>query len=160
MKNLIITTFLFAIITVGYPGQSQSNNFDLDNSRTFDSGNFVFNNISVNMENNGMLVSYHITGNSGMEWPLGSDLFIDFSSGIWFAGIQNGEIRTAVAEYGSEFVPGTYASDPEEDISRIYYLSEWDIENPFSSADVINWPWTEGAPWIDNNNDGIYNGHL
>ena len=157
MKNLIITTFLFAIITVGYPGQSQSNNFDLDNSRTFDSGNFVFNNISVNMENNGMLVSYHITGNSGMEWPLGSDLFIDFSSGIWFAGIQNGEIRTAVAEYGSEFVPGTYASDPEEDISRIYYLSEWDIENPFSSADVINWPWTEGAPWIDNNNDGIYN---
>ena len=127
-----------------------------ESSRYLDSRSFVFNNIAVDMENNGMLVSHRLTGHSGMEWPNGSGKYIDFASGIWFAGKVSDQIRTAVAEYGSEFVPGPFGSDPNDDENRFYYITKYDLENPLESSDIIDWPWMQGAPWIDSNNDGYY----
>ncbi|MCH7613429.1 MAG: hypothetical protein IIB45_08745, partial [Candidatus Marinimicrobia bacterium] len=118
-----------------------------------DQGQFDVNRIRSDMENNGMFVSHRITGHSGMEWPKGESTYINFASGIWLAGKVNGEIRTAVAEYGSEFVPGPYGSDPGDPAYRIYKLN---YLNPYSE-DYTEWPVEEGAPWIDANNDGIYN---
>jgi len=147
-----INTAIIVIIVLSSFGISESNS-NYNNSSNMiqiaDVNNFVFNSISVDIENNGMLVSHRFSGSSGMEWPLGTNKFIDYCSGIWFAGQINGEIRTAVGEYGPEFVPGTYGSDPEDQIHRIYYVSTTDLNNPMISPDIVNWPWTEGAPWID-----------
>ncbi|NOZ07962.1 MAG: hypothetical protein GXO91_03670, partial [FCB group bacterium] len=154
-KNVLIVMILLftASMTLSFTGPADNLNL----TRTFDSGNYIFNAISVDMENNGMLVSHRLSGHSGMEWPVGTDKYIDFASGIWFAGTVNGEIRTAVAEYGPEFVPGSLGSDPLNEIYRIYNVTESDLDNPWGSPDVIDWPWDEGAPWIDANNDGVYN---
>ncbi len=156
MKIRPIFIIFFILFAIGLPKSNSLSDHDPNLIRTFDEGNFVFNNISVDMENNGMLVSHRITGHAGMEWPNGTNKLIDFASGIWFAGTVEGDIRTAVAEYGPEFVPGTFGSDPMDTVHKIYYVSTWDLDDPFNSPDVINWPWTEGAPWIDNNNDGVY----
>ena len=118
-----------------------------------DTGQFDGNRIRNDLENNGMIVSHRITGHSGMEWPKDSNLHINFASGIWIAGLVNGDLRIAVSEYGPEFVPGPYGSDPDDPAYRIYKLS---YLNPYSE-DYTEWPVEQGAPWIDANGDGIYN---
>ena len=118
-----------------------------------DTGQFDGNRIRNDLENNGMIVSHRITGHSGMEWPKDSNLHINFASGIWIAGLVNGDLRIAVSEYGPEFVPGPYGSDPDDPAYRIYKLS---YLNPHSE-DYTEWPVEQGAPWIDANGDGVYN---
>ena len=65
-----------------------------------ETGQFDGNRIRANLENNGMIVSHRITGTSGMEWPKDNNTFIVFTAGIWMAGKVDGDIRTAVSEYG------------------------------------------------------------
>ena len=92
--------FILILTAVGSSELPATNVNHSESSRYLDSRSFVFNNIAVDMQNNGMLVDYHLTGHSGMEWPNGSHKYIDFASGIWFAGKVDYAIRTAVAEYG------------------------------------------------------------
>ena len=69
---------------------------------------FDGNNIACWMSNTGKIVDNDITGDCGMEWPKGSDKHIDYASGLWLIGKdQNGVLRSACAQYASEFVPGT-----------------------------------------------------
>ena len=96
--------------------------------------------------NDGSIVSYHKTGSSGMEWPKGSGKTCDFASGIWLVGKdQQGSIRTAAAEYSSEYVPGPYgvADGPQY---RIYKI------NSDGTGDWDDWPVDQGAP-VDENGD-------
>ena len=79
-----------------------------------ETGQFDGNRIRANLENNGMFVSYRITGGSGMEWPKDDNTFIVFSSGMLLAGKVGGDIRTAAAEYGSERVAGPYGDDSDD----------------------------------------------
>ncbi len=113
------------------------------------------NQISTWHGNHGDVVSYHITGNSGLEWPKGSGKLAVFQSGIWLAsglskapgGEWENEIRTAAAEYTCEFVPGTL--DGED--GHIYEIHRLEIDaflnNDFAtfssmSAEI---PLTEGT---------------
>jgi hypothetical protein len=74
------------------------------------------NRISTVHGNHGDIASYHITGESGTEWPKGSGKTAIFQSGLWLASGKvrpagsdqwEEELRTAAAEYTVEFVPGT-----------------------------------------------------
>jgi len=120
-----------------------------------DTGTFDGNRIKNDLENNGMIVSHRLTGHSGMEWPAGTNKYSNFASGIWFAGKVNDEIRTAVAEYGPEFVSGAWGSDPNGD-DELYIVNKSDLADPLSSSDFQNWPAHLGAPWVDNDGDGVY----
>ena len=51
------------------------------------------NRIGNYITNNGQLVSHIPTGSEGMEWPLGSGNHINFASGLWLAGMKDGEIE-------------------------------------------------------------------
>lgn len=108
------------------------------------------NRIGVYTTNNGQLVSNIPTGSAGMEWPLGSNNFINYASGIWVAGVKNGEIVSAVGEYSVEFQPGKIlpsgaADNPNDPRYKLYIINESDAEgNP--SADYLNWPVADGAP--------------
>ncbi|MDZ7315057.1 MAG: T9SS type A sorting domain-containing protein [candidate division KSB1 bacterium] len=102
---------------------------------------FNANTIANWLANDGLIVSHRKTGNSGMEWPKGSKKTIDFASGIWFAGKDaDGVIRTAAAEYSSEFVPGPWGSDPNDKANRIYII------NSDGTGDWDSWPVAQGAP--------------
>lgn len=73
-----------------------------------------------------------------------------FAAGIWLAGIDSasGELRAAVSEYQSEFVPGPMAGGtymPDDPAFRVYKLyAESLAANP--NSDYLNWPEEQGAP--------------
>ena len=121
-----------------------------------DGGKFDVNRINTDISNTGFIVDYHPTGHSGMEWPAGAHTYSNFQSGIWFAGKVNDAIRTATAEYSTEFSPGVYDGDSGADEYQIYKVNKSDLADPLSSDDFQNWPAHRGAPWVDNDGDGVY----
>ena len=121
-----------------------------------DGGAFDANRVYTDISNTGFIVDYHPTGHSGMEWPKGSGNYSNFQSGVWFAGKVNNVIRTATAEYSSEFLPGSYGGDSSADEFQLYTVNKSDLADPLANDDFQNWPAHRGAPWVDNDGDGIY----
>lgn len=125
---------------------------------TNDVGYFNVNRIANYFENNGLITSSQWdTDRNGMEWPQFLDTYVSYSSGLWIIGKVNNHLRSAVAEYASEFVPGAAGVPYDSLKNKIYLVSRSDLTNPHSNPDVVNWPIIEGAPWLDVNQDGIYN---
>ena len=93
------------------------------------------NQISTIHGNHGDVVSYHISGNSGLEWPKGSGKLAVFQAGIWLASGRSkapgadwvDEIRTAAAEYTVEFVPGSIGSD-DVNSGHIYQIHKKEVD--------------------------------
>jgi hypothetical protein len=120
---------------------------------------FDGNRISSYMSNNGKIVDNDPTGASGMEWPRGSNNLIDYASGLWIMGLaktdSGSEVRSACAEYSSEFKPGSILpdgkpDDPDAPKYKIYKITSDDIKNP--SADWNAWPFDQGAPVMKKKN--------
>ncbi|MFQ5823096.1 MAG: FG-GAP-like repeat-containing protein, partial [bacterium] len=93
------------------------------------------------------------------EWPKGTGQTINFASGIWIAGQVSDTIRTAVALFKSEFLPGKVLNwdpanptipgvpdDPNLDKYRFYKIRKTDLFNPSGNPDYIEWPFEDGAP--------------
>jgi hypothetical protein len=117
---------------------------NLQKAAEFQHAQFDGNTIANWLANDGIIVSHRKTGSSGMEWPKGSGKTIDYASGLWLAGkAPDGDIRTARAEYASEFVPGPYGSDPDDPANRIYII------NSDGTGDWDEWPVDQGAPVND-----------
>ncbi|MBN1481530.1 hypothetical protein EH223_04130 [candidate division KSB1 bacterium] len=109
---------------------------------------FDGNTIACWMGNDGQIVTQVVTGGSGMEWPKGSNKTIDYASGIWLCGKDpSGSIRTACAEYSSEFQPGPLGSDPKDTKYRIYKISSTDNREE-GEGDWEEWPYDLGAPTL------------
>ncbi len=119
-------------------------------------GAFDGNQIDCDMENNGMFVSHRISGHSGLEWPQGENTYSIYASGLFLVGRINGELRSAVAEYGPEFSSGPWGSDPADPDNRIFKVNRDDLIHPEGNPDFADWPVHQGAPWVDENDDGIY----
>ena len=119
---------------------------------------FDGNRIHVQLANNGTLASSNQSG-PAMYWPsFESEQYICYYSGVWVAGKVNGEYRTACTKDMSEWRPGTILADGTADNPYDYRYRIYKIEKSNSmSPDWIDWPIDHGAPWIDNDNDGIYN---
>ena len=115
---------------------------------------FDVNRIGAWISNEGEFTSFRITNNAGMEWPIGSSKTINFQSGIWIAGLVDGEIRTAVAEYVTEFRGGTYESYPDNPDSIRYRIYSIDKFSGPGDEDWDNWPASDGAP-VDSNGDPL-----
>jgi hypothetical protein len=117
------------------------------------------NNISATFINSGIFnKSYEYVSGSGLEWPKGSNKFAVYSSGLNIAARVNGQVRMAAAAFKGEYTPG-YCVDGNFYTNvyfKIYKVSK--SENAQTSWDWANWgqmvPY--GAPYIDVNNNGIY----
>ncbi len=114
---------------------------------------FDANRIGSWVSNVGEIVSFRKTGNSGMFWPRGTTKTINFTSGIWIGGLVDGNIRTAVAEYVVEFVPGTFEavseniSNQDDERFRVYVISKTDFTAADPGVDFVEWPFEDGAPY-------------
>ena len=126
--------------------------------------------------NNGHIVSHIPTGDAGLEWPKGSGLTAVFASGLWVAGMVDGEVRSAAAEYTSEFQPGTILYDPATQVSSgpdnpndarfqvssINKGDSGDLTSPNFNREYATWPAADGAPahdgefFTDDNLNGIW----
>ncbi|OQY30040.1 MAG: hypothetical protein B6244_01920 [Candidatus Cloacimonetes bacterium 4572_55] len=97
---------------------------------------------------------------SGLWYPRGTDKTVVYASGLWVGGTVNGETRVTVAEYAYEYTPGYIESceggpynatdDPDYYVYKIYKGD--DNSNP----DYANWPFDQGAPYVDANNNNRY----
>ena len=106
--------------------------------------------------NTGHITSHVPTGDPGMEWPVGSGDTPVYAAGLWIvAGEVNGatDIRSAAAEFTTEYLPGPWGSDPNASEHRIYKIRTADGR---ANPDWDIWPVDQGAPWIDADQNGIY----
>ncbi len=117
---------------------------------------FDGNRIDSYVTNDGLYVDHRITGQSGMEWPKGSGKTIDYAAGFWVIGLDDsGYVRSAAAEYTSEYLPGVILpggipDDPEKEEYRIYKI------NSDGTGDWDEWPYDQGAPYtLDENNNKV-----
>jgi photosystem II stability/assembly factor-like uncharacterized protein len=98
------------------------------------------------------------TNTPGFEWPKGNGRYAIFTSGLNIAAKVNGELREAMASYKGEYGPGYCVNGIfySNLYFKIYKVSK--NENTQTSWDWANWgqmvPY--GAPYIDVNNNGIY----
>jgi hypothetical protein len=161
MKNFrnifafVLVAVLIAAPVLGADG-SRIQSAAFEKASILSTGAFDGNRINTDLENNGMIVSHRVSGHSGFEWPKGNATYAIFASGLWLAGDVNGEKRTAVAEYGPEFVSGPYGSDGNDPADRLYKVNKVDLQNPDANPDFAAWPVDKGAPWIDVDGDGVY----
>ncbi len=110
------------------------------------------------------------TNRSGFYWPGGinnTGKSAIFQDGLFWGGKVNGEIRVNGNDYRHGLKPGNIlpdgtASNFSDPKFRVYKIKKgWDYIPPSTERDkyfynFINWPGNLGAPWIDNNNDGIF----
>lgn len=127
--------------------------------------------------NNGEIVSYHVTGDAGLEWPKGSGKTAVFQAGLWVAGKVDNDIRTACAEYTSEFNPGKISYNPNTPSTpgtpdnpanvryQVWSINKGDSPDPASpnyNREYAQWPVSDGAPahdgeyFTDENGNGVY----
>jgi hypothetical protein len=130
---------------------------------------FSANEIFMWMGNNGMNSHDPRNDASGFYWPGGENATVAaiFSDGLLWGGKVNGEIRVNGATYRYGLTPGYILpsglpSDPIEIKSKIFKLKKnWQYLPPSAERsryefDYLNWPIDVGAPWDDNDGDGIY----
>ncbi|HEX7078644.1 MAG TPA: PKD domain-containing protein [Candidatus Eisenbacteria bacterium] len=69
-------------------------------------GRMDVNDLDMFVTNHGSFAYDLTTGNAGLIYPKGSTNTVVFAGGLWIGGMVNGQLRTAVAEYAQEYVPG------------------------------------------------------
>jgi len=113
---------------------------------TVDSKKLDGNNISTWFRNNGSYNRDPVTGNSGFEWPKGSDKFARYASGLVIGAVVGDDTLLAVAEYDYEYLPG-YIDDngnPQGKNDPAYIVYKI-VEGDSTSSDYLNWPINQGA---------------
>lgn len=159
MKNLIFSLILVTTLLIfsGFDKTSEiKDNRDLS-YKTVDA-----NNISTVIWNNGSMDRHWSGGYPGFEWPKTSGKFAVYISGLWLSARVNDSVRVSISEYNSEFTPGYFdyttqtAMGINDPLYRVYKVSPIypGGNSDFDSWNV--WPVNQGAPWVDNNNNGIY----
>ena len=143
------------------------------------------NNVSTPIYNNGSS-DITSTGDSGFQYPIGSRKTVFFQSGPLWGGFVNGSWNVGGSAYRSGLKPGKILPDGTSESQtlphvRIYkvrsdyrsFSNDAEKKNLFAlemldegkSADEIyaqyqldweQWPAQHGAPFIDKNNNGIY----
>ncbi len=103
----------------------------------YNNGNFAYDNANVGPAGK----------TDGLYYPRGTKKTAIFAAGIWLGAKVNNQVRIAMAEYSSEFVPGpmkdgTY--QPDKAAFKVYKVKRGD--NAASNPDYRDWPVDQGAP--------------
>jgi hypothetical protein len=139
------------------------------------------NNISTVLRDNGTADIDPTQNNSGLVFPKGSRKTAIFESGLLWAARVPGDpqVRVGGSAYSSGLQPGKYlspgvAEDPNLDKNRIYRVRpDWragDVSSEITDesmtaaqvraryqSDWNEWPWLDGAPYVDVDGNGAYN---
>ncbi|MCP4710829.1 MAG: hypothetical protein GY869_19575, partial [Planctomycetes bacterium] len=84
-----------------------------------------------------------------------------YAAGLWVGGMIDGNLRVAVAEYSYDYTPGRlsgcidgasqFINGLDQSEYRVYKINAGDdATNP----DYANWPFDQGAPYVDQNENG------
>lgn len=183
MKNSIVKFLLPLLVLIALndlnakePLDRVTSNSKRDLSKTNLRGWKYFdgNQIKANINASGPYCDYLQTNSSGLFWPKGSNKTAVYTAGIWMIGFHRptGRLRTAVQDYSTEFQPGPIIStfntttnstaalgDPDAQKHRLYKINRVDERNVGTvkaNPDYDEWPGDLGAPYIDVNNNGVW----
>ena len=160
-KKFQFIVLLFVLISSVFAEDRSSSR--LLKSSTLEFSLYSGNQIRNWIGNNGHLASHIPTGDAGLEWPSGSGNTAVFASGIRVIGRVNGNLRSAAAEFTSEWTPGTILYDtetrlptsdspvntPDEQIYMIERGNSSDLNSPSYKREYATWPSSAGAPAHD-----------
>ncbi|MDZ7260546.1 MAG: T9SS type A sorting domain-containing protein [candidate division KSB1 bacterium] len=101
------------------------------------------NQIAAWMSNDGILCSDPVTGQSGLYFPKGAppDHTVIYTAGLWVVGKIGGDIRSAAADYATEFQPGMILGvggppdDPSDPKYKIFKFKAEEWDSPEMAAD-------------------------
>ena len=168
--RIVVTTFL--LLCVSSVGLAQDNYpAKVGRIETNDDWDFISaNRFLMWVSNNGALSHNPLTTGAGLEWPAGSGKHLAFQEGLLIAGQGKDDWHISGATFcygwqaGSILSDGT-ADDPGRSIYRIFRAHRFDrvwwnmqadtVRTQFLT-DLLEWPVQHGAPYIDNNGNGIY----
>ena len=172
--NKILSSIILLSFLVTNPNFAQKQLPKKNATTTTHHTKFNINNISTYIYNNG-LMDTKPDGNSGLEFPKGSDKYAVYESGLVWGGEINNKKYVGGSTYGSGLLPGRILEDgtpqdPNDPSVRVYrvkynYPLFAEIYNEEDNSDEIRsqyekdwneWPAIYGAPFNDLNNDGIY----
>jgi len=164
-KKVLLILIMFALVgalSYGFYERSEGGKGLGKTSANDDTDYIAVNQIKMWIGNNGMGSHDPVTDGSGMYWPGGENATITaiFADGLIFGAKLGREIRVGGATYryglqAGKILDNGLADDPSKSSYRIYDVRKGD--SPEQNPDVAEWPWQDGAPWVDANNDGIYN---
>lgn len=101
-------------------------------------------------------------GVAGFNWPKDSNSYAVYVSGLWISSKVSDSIRVSISEYNTGFRPGYFDYETQTPVGandtlyRIYKVSP---QFPNGGSDIdpwVKWPVNQGAPWVDVNNNGVY----
>jgi len=127
---ILFTSTFFALTYIPPPpgGKKQ-----LRKSATYDYDTWLdINEMRVNSSNDGGWGFNQVRGDWGIEFPKGSGRFMNWSAGVWIAGIPEGgtveaDLRNTVFLWGGEWVPGPMANRtfiPDNSDFKMYKLTK------------------------------------
>ncbi|NQV42061.1 MAG: hypothetical protein HQ506_06870 [Candidatus Marinimicrobia bacterium] len=176
MKQIVIASLsLILLVSAGFADVRRlGNSSGLSKPGTLEYILYDANQIRSWVGNNGHIVSHIPTGDAGLEWPSGSGNTAVYASGLWVAGKVGEDIRSAAAEFSSEFQPGIIIYDPATQtpsgpdspndarfqVSSINKTDNADVTSPDFNREYATWPAADGAPAHDGEffNDTNLNG--
>jgi hypothetical protein len=117
----------------------------------YNDGNFAYDNANVGPG----------AKSDGLYYPRGTNKTVIYAAGIWIGAKVNDDVRIALAEYSSEFVPGpmkdgTFQADRAA--FKVYKIRRGD--NAESNPDYRDWPVGQGAPVDAQGNPAILGDQL
>ena len=88
------------------------------------------NKVEMAVRNNGVIANEPNTGATGLFYPKGQrQRGLVYAGGLWVAGKVNGQLRTAVSYYTSEFQPGPILPDgaPADPSDPLYNVAKYNL---------------------------------
>ncbi len=128
------------------------------------------NGIGMWLSNNGSMSHDPTIDAGGFEWPAGSQKHLIYEEGLLIGGNFNGSVRVSGStfRYGLQAGPirsdgsPSDASDPRYRVYRVAMLNAAEYSalpanvRQQMAADFGDWPVEDGAPWVDEDGDGLY----
>ncbi len=113
MRAWVIAAAILLLVTGVAPARTAA----------FDARRLDVNRLRMWVANDGRFPADPATSNAGLLYPRASGLPIVYASGLWLGDSLDGGPRLALAEYVSEFSPGTAADGGPEHV--VYKVSRW-----------------------------------
>ena len=101
-------------------------------------------------------------GVAGFKWPKDSNSYAIYVSGLWISSKVSDSIRVSISDYDSRFRPGYFDYETQtpgganDTLYRVYKVSPQYPNGGLDNDPWSKWPVNQGAPWVDVNNNGVY----
>ena len=131
-KPMLFLLAMIAAVAFTAPAPSQRGKAKVSKAQVDDYKIMDINMIECYIQNNGKIGENPATGGDGFYFPKGQrNTSIIYTGGIWVLGKIDGDIRSACADYGTEFQPGRIlpdgnADDPTKPEYQVYKYNKGD----------------------------------